>query len=792
MPYVDTAPSVDLPCFNFRVTSDLKAIQDIKCKPECTTNLCTEDIKKALVNLNTGKAADNSGLTAEHLKNAGDTILVPLKGIFGNLISSGEIPGTIKEGRKLPIPKKGKDTSERNNYRGITITSTIGKAFESTIQQVEDIPKKQNPFQFGFSKGRAPSMATLNVTETMAEAIFCKKALFMAALDGKKAFDVVSHPILLRKLHVTGTSRDITNAIQELYSDAQEVVLWDSRYSKQYTVAQGVRQGGVLSANLYKLYIDNLLNRVTRKGIGTNIGTVPVGITACADDIILLADSEMALQELVDEAYDYAVQHRYELHPTKSVAMVYNSDQQPNIMIGDNIMPVTNVLEHLGIQRNMKEKHLIDSCIDDRISLGRRTVYSLTKVGLHGENGVNPTASVDIIEKFIIPRVIYGLDAMNLSQKHYEKLDSFLKKLLKDIQALPKRTSSEAVYLISGCLPIKAELDCRQLGLWAQVSVLDSNHPLKQIIERQITNNNQDSWTWKSINLAMEYSLDAISQLQNPTANWKRLMRDTIRQTWLAKLLKQACSKSSLTYLHKSSINTCRDPFKAHPVWTYCGYAPYMVQAASHRVKMLVGVYMLQDRVARFGISNTATCQMCEETSEDMAHFLLECPSLRVPRQQWLPQISALLQKLGIPLPKNNEDWCRTILNGFPCTFNSSISQSAIPKHTSPGQYPTPPSFGPFPVPPACQCTRTPSKCSCGNWNCLPKPALSSSSFSSSGSGDSGAKWKKCNRCSVLHKLGYLSTKLCHSLHTVRTDLLTTITGKPGASTDHGQTGGSY
>ena len=41
----------------------------------------------------------------------------------------------MKTGKKIPIPKKAKDQKDMNNYRGILMSSTLGKVFESLILQ---------------------------------------------------------------------------------------------------------------------------------------------------------------------------------------------------------------------------------------------------------------------------------------------------------------------------------------------------------------------------------------------------------------------------------------------------------------------------------------------------------------------------------------------------------------------------------------------------------------------------------------------------------------------------------
>jgi hypothetical protein len=109
--------------------------------------------------------------------------------------------------------------------------------------------------------------------------------------------------------------------IKDLHENAKSVVKWEGKLSQlgPFKVNQGVRQGGILSTNLYKLYINQLLNMYETTGIGYRIGNISVNSTACADDIALISEEQDQTQILINMAYDYAYMEGYELQPTKSV-----------------------------------------------------------------------------------------------------------------------------------------------------------------------------------------------------------------------------------------------------------------------------------------------------------------------------------------------------------------------------------------------------------------------------------------------------------------------------------------
>ena len=110
--------------------------------------------------------------------------------------------------------------------------------------------------------------------------------------------------------------------------------------------------------------------------------------------------------------------------------------------------------------------------MDARVKLARNTAYSLIGVGLHGSNGLNPKASCRIIQTYVVPRLLYGLEAICLNKTEVEKLESFYRNLLRMIQGLNDRCANEAVYLLPGVMPISAQLHSRVLGLAGSISRL--------------------------------------------------------------------------------------------------------------------------------------------------------------------------------------------------------------------------------------------------------------------------------------------------------------------------------
>ena len=87
-------------------------------------------MKKAIQKLNSGKAADEYGITAEHVKVARSEIYTIYQDVFNQIFQEGKVAQSFKTGVITSILKKSKDQMLTENYRGITITSAHGKVFE--------------------------------------------------------------------------------------------------------------------------------------------------------------------------------------------------------------------------------------------------------------------------------------------------------------------------------------------------------------------------------------------------------------------------------------------------------------------------------------------------------------------------------------------------------------------------------------------------------------------------------------------------------------------------------------
>jgi hypothetical protein len=116
--------------------------------------------------------------------------------------------------------------------------------------------------QRGFTEKSAPLNAAFILEEARRESWDENNPFIIVTLDAKSAFDVVVHKNLLRKLYHIGIDDNHWTIINSMHTNAKTSIKWKGYISESFHIEQGVRQGGILSADLYKIYVDPLLQYI--------------------------------------------------------------------------------------------------------------------------------------------------------------------------------------------------------------------------------------------------------------------------------------------------------------------------------------------------------------------------------------------------------------------------------------------------------------------------------------------------------------------------------------------------
>ena len=179
-------------------------------------------------------------------------------------------------------------------------------------------------------------MCTWLAIETIDHFIRNDGEVFVCMMDMTKAFDMVQHSLLFKKLLDVHLSPIFLRLIMMMYYMQYANVRWNGNISDSFPMGNGVKQGAVLSALLYCIYVNGLFEKLRSRRSGCWLGLTYLGILGYADDNLLLAPSRQALQEMLLTCELYAREHNLQfstnVNPAKSKTKCLSFLQKPRVL----------------------------------------------------------------------------------------------------------------------------------------------------------------------------------------------------------------------------------------------------------------------------------------------------------------------------------------------------------------------------------------------------------------------------------------------------------------------------
>ena len=417
------------------------------------------EINEVLLKLNKNSAAGYDNISVRDILIIKEKLLPILTRLINNIFLSGIFPEVLKIGKVIPIHKAG-DLTDIQNYRPITEVCTFSKIIECLMKNrtIKFVTKYIgfDKFQYGFITGSSTLSAATDLINYISTEMDNKKAVITVFVDLKKAFDVVDHTVLLKKLKSMGIRGNAYNIFKTYLNDRPQFVMVDGVNSKMITNNCGVPQGSVLGPLLYSLLVLSL----------RRAGLTGQYYTFADDTVIVYSGSNMTfLQDHINndlKKYSgWLLNNRLKLNTDKTVYMVF---QQKNTIKNDIELKINNV----KISKVSVTKYL-GLIIDDKLNWKNHIEKLVNKIvpmlgALYRcQSYLNDTNRLLIYNAYILSNMIYLINIWGTcGVSNLKKIQTIQNKAIKILFHKPYLTPTVELYNESSFQPVKYYISLEQ------------------------------------------------------------------------------------------------------------------------------------------------------------------------------------------------------------------------------------------------------------------------------------------------------------------------------------------
>jgi exonuclease III len=657
---------------------------------EINKHIEENEITQAIKTLKNNKATGLDGISNEMLKYGQHTFTKPLASLFNLILKSGNYPEQWSKGYISPIYKTGNPLSS-DNYRGICINSCLGKLFNTVLNTrlTNYLNNHQviHESQIAFNKGSRTSDHMFVLKTLIDKTVKAnKKKLYTCFVDFKKAFDSLPHDMLLQKLKTQGINGNFFSCIKNMYAKAMICVKTQNKLTPFIQAEMGVRQGDVLSPNIFKIFINDLPQFLITNDEGApKLNKKGIHCLLYADDLVILSQSKADLQDKLTKLDKYCSKWGLQINVDKTKTIIFSPNKTHTIehfKIDNTRVECVSEYKYLGVifsnngsfepaQRNLYGK-------------GLKSYFKMSKLLSTEKTSVKTV--LHLFDHTIKPILLYaseiwGTFNTNLTrikrnpqcklERAYDKLlaEGLHIKMCRYLLGVNPKTSIDAIRGECGRFPLYIEIATNLLKYYHYIKT-KGTELLKDALAclEGMFSTGVQCWL-HSIHLILDELQLKNADICQPLGKWLPRARHNLQahyvRNWESRIKdetqnSQGQGKKLRTYKkfkvvfgRETYLDTIRNKNIRRSI--------AKLRTSSHKLHIETGRYEKPYKTVAL-----RTCNVCHNNEvEDEEHFLMTCSAYSAEREKLFILARKHCQNFDVLTPENKMIWLFSNENGM-------------------------------------------------------------------------------------------------------------------------------
>jgi len=360
-----------------------------------------DEVFQKCMSLKSNKAPGHDRISAKFIKLAGKEICHSLTKVINCSFESSTFPDTLKHALVTPVYKKG-DNLSKNNYRPVSVLTSISKVFESIIcDQINAFIEPLMSHKLSaYRKSYSCEDVLLRCIEDWKHAVDMNYIVGCVSMDLSKAFDSLPHNLLLAKLSAYGMSVSSVCMIRSYLSDRFQRVKICNNLSDWRQVKRGVPQGSLTGPLLFNVFINDFILQMEDF----------CDVYNYADDNSLSVkhrDVNVMINTLSDcsiNAVSWFTENNMQANPEKFQVIIFHRERSNKIIslnVGSTEITSTTTIKLLGVI--IDSDFSFDSHVSHLCKKAAKQVNALGRISSY----LSTNCKMKILQAFIISNFTY-------------------------------------------------------------------------------------------------------------------------------------------------------------------------------------------------------------------------------------------------------------------------------------------------------------------------------------------------------------------------------------------------